>query len=217
MKNTFSKSLYVLVVLCLISLCSCKSESAADHCKCGNPAGVCEVQYLSEVPTYKTLEEYLLEADGIVYATYTGKYEEVYIHREFKENRLKKTDACYHYGGEEYLIMENIEDGSAFKVRIISGDSFVNNKQGELIDNLIFSQSTNRWEKGKTYIFLVQNLDTGENDGVHRYTMISDAVIPADGGEATLYSEPIENHSTGYNGEGSVEEYIKEFIKNNAK
>lgn len=216
MKKDVIKSVFALMVLCLLSLSGCKKPTAI--CICGNPAGVCEAEYLPQVPTYKTLEEYLLDADEIVYATYTGEYEDVYIHSEFKENRFKKSDPCYHYGGEIYLIMESGEGDSAFKVRIDdSSEVIVNDKQGEQIDGLFLSQSRNCWEKGKTYILLVKELYTGENDGVKRYTMISDAVIPVDGGAATLYSEPIANHSTGYNREGSIEEYIKEFLKNNAE
>lgn len=206
----------IIIVLCFISFSGCKKEVP---CTCGNPAGVVYVDYFGAPPTYKTLEEYLLEADGIVYATYTGKYEVVYIHSEFEENIFKKPDPCCCHGGEKYLLMADPQskEDSIFKVCVDTTKTAIYDKNGEPIDGLFSYQFHNYWEKGKTYILLVKELDTGENDGVKRYTMISDAVIPVDGGEATLYSESIENHSTGYNGEGSIEEYIKEFLKNNAE
>ena len=104
----------IIIVLCFISLNGCKKEVP---CICGNPAGVVYVDYFGAPPTYKTLEEYLLEADGIVYATYTGKYEDVYIHSEFEENIFKKPDPCCCHGGEKYLLMADPQskEDSIFK------------------------------------------------------------------------------------------------------
>ena len=195
----------------LFSLGGCKNNGM--QCVCGNNDYVWAT-YDYESLEYKMLEDYLREADQIIYATYSGQREEFYIHKS-----KKSKEKCLKRDTESYIIFENpsIKGESTFKVHIINSRLSVKNRDGEIVENLFVSQSNNLWEKGKTYILLVKELDTGENDGIKRYTMIGDAVIPADGGEATLYSEPIENHSTGYNGEGSVEEYIKEFINNNAE
>ena len=201
----------VIASIQLFGFGGCKNKS--QPCVCGNKKYV-EATYEYTSLEYKTFEEYLLEADEIIYATYSGQKEEFYIHKskDSKEECLKRTT-------ESYLVFgyPEIKGESTFKVQVINSSLTVINRDCQVIENLAVSQSNNLWEKGKTYVLLLKELDTGENDGVKRYTMISDAVIPVDGGEATLYSEPITNHSTGYNREGSVEEYIKEFIKNNAK
>ena len=208
----------VLIMLCfllcfsLLSFCGCNKKTRPTPCyRCGNTSGMSSLQMCFPSQEYKTLEDYLTEADEILYATYTGKKEAVYIHYE---DGSKKP--CVEYDDYEYLIMKHpqIKGDTVFKVKITDYPPVIKDKNGNEIDGISFDQSAWRWEKGKTYILLLEKLETGEDDGIEKYTMLGDAVIPADGGEATLYSEPIEKHSTGYTGEGDIAEYLRNFLEN---
>ncbi len=197
-----------LAVLSLFDLCGCKKSSMP--CVCGNKEFV-RTTYSYSCLKYKKFEEYLIEAEEIVYATYTGESEEFSIHKP-----KGSKESCLYTDTEEYLIFEypSIKGNSVFKVKVIKSSIGIVNDKGEIIEGLTSAQWRNVWERGKTYILLLKKYETGEDDGIERFTMISDAVIPVDGGEATLYCEPIEKHSTGYTGEGDIEEYIRNFLKN---
>lgn len=206
MKRLAFKTISVFIVLfSLLNLCGCKKLGMP--CVCGNEEFVRATYSYSDLK-YKTLEEYLIEAEEIVYATYTGESEEFSIH--------KPKESCLYRDTEEYLIFEypKIKGDSVFKVRVINCPIGIENDKHEAIEELTSNQFRNKWERGKTYILLLEKYETGEDDGIERFSMISDAVIPVDGGEATLYSEPIEKHSIGYTGEGDIDEYIREFLKN---
>ncbi len=200
-------------VLALLLCCGC--AKAEESCSSEDNSYTRPMYTIDEDFTmtvnYMTLEECLAASTDIVYATYTGKTSEVSEYAPF-EDGISCDESYLIFEPQEQLKGELIELG--IKMTTVEWDIPVFKSSEGVIAR--FTSNASQYKEGETYLLVLKKYEF--ENGEVCYNPMRGIVIPTDGSKPQMYDTTlIEWHSDGFEEGDNLEEYIKDFIKNNAE
>ncbi len=215
MIRIFSYLTMIVMTLSLIFICGCAKTDLSD--KSGDPT--CDssvrnnsghIEYNEYTVKYITLEECLVNATDIVYAKYTGQTADVTEPAPFAE-RIECGDIYLLFEPQTQLMGDPII--GKIKLTTINCDVLAVNSTGVVTR---FTSNASQYKEGETYLLVLKKYEFENGDVC--YSPMRGIIIPTDGSKPQIYNTTlIEWYSDGFEEGDNLEEYIKDFIKNNAE
>ena len=202
----------LIILVTLLSLSGCAKtvdSSSSEDKKYPNAMHTVDKDFTMTV-NYMTLEECLNASTDIVYATYTGKTSEVTELAPFEEG-IECGEKYLHFKLQEQLKGEPID--LEIKMTTVDWKIPVFKSYGVIAR---FTSDASQYKEGETYLLVLKKYEFENGDVC--YSPMRGIIIPTDGSKPQIYDTTlIEWHSDGFEEGDNIEEYIKEFIRNNAE